>query len=107
MDLFVYYSSFLSIHSCTLFLLNCDVCVYLCACPYFNSHSSICIFNRVIRENCIHILIESLSFSVQETDSGLYFCTASNSYLRRALTSKKIFLDVLGKELFGFLESNP
>ncbi|XP_042612697.1 roundabout homolog 3-like [Cyprinus carpio] len=33
--------------------------------------------------------------SVQETDSGLYFCTASNSYLRRALTSKKIFLDVL------------
>ncbi|XP_048045246.1 hemicentin-1 isoform X2 [Megalobrama amblycephala] len=32
---------------------------------------------------------------VQETDSGLYFCRASNSLLKRALTSKKIFLDVL------------
>ncbi|XP_077087920.1 titin isoform X2 [Siphateles boraxobius] len=32
--------------------------------------------------------------SVQETDSGLYFCRASNSLLKRALTSKKIFLDV-------------
>ncbi|XP_058631199.1 roundabout homolog 1 isoform X2 [Onychostoma macrolepis] len=33
--------------------------------------------------------------SVRETDSGLYFCRASNSRLKRALTSKKIFLDVL------------
>ncbi|XP_052447962.1 titin-like [Carassius gibelio] len=33
--------------------------------------------------------------SVQETDSGLYFCTASNSHLKRAITSKTIFLDVL------------
>ncbi|KAK7165114.1 hypothetical protein R3I94_003475 [Phoxinus phoxinus] len=35
-----------------------------------------------------------LFHSVQETDSGLYFCRASNSLLKRALTSKKIFLDV-------------
>ncbi|XP_043096276.1 Down syndrome cell adhesion molecule-like protein 1 homolog [Puntigrus tetrazona] len=33
--------------------------------------------------------------SVQETDSGLYFCRAFNSHLKRALSSKKIFLDVL------------
>ncbi|KAI2664360.1 Hemicentin-1 [Labeo rohita] len=33
--------------------------------------------------------------SVKDTDSGLYFCRASNFHLKRALTSKKIFLNVL------------
>nr|XP_055056647.1 hemicentin-1 isoform X2 [Misgurnus anguillicaudatus] len=36
-----------------------------------------------------------LFHSVQETDAGLYFCRASNSHVKRALTSQKIFLDVL------------
>ncbi|XP_057213012.1 hemicentin-1 isoform X1 [Triplophysa rosa] len=33
--------------------------------------------------------------SVQETDTGYYFCRASNSHVKRALASKKIFLGVL------------
>ncbi|XP_062873902.1 uncharacterized protein LOC134335307 [Trichomycterus rosablanca] len=34
-------------------------------------------------------------FSVQETDRGSYFCQASNTFLQRAVSSRKIFLDVL------------
>ncbi|XP_046697205.1 roundabout homolog 1 [Silurus meridionalis] len=36
-----------------------------------------------------------LFHSVQETDRGSYFCRASNSFLQRAITSRKIFLEVL------------
>uniref|UniRef100_A0A8B9HSP9 Ig-like domain-containing protein n=1 Tax=Astyanax mexicanus TaxID=7994 RepID=A0A8B9HSP9_ASTMX len=54
--------------------------------------------NRLLRPRP-HLSMEPagdlLFRSVQETDRGYYFCRASNSYLQRAVTSRKIFLDVL------------
>ncbi|XP_051519218.1 roundabout homolog 3-like [Myxocyprinus asiaticus] len=38
---------------------------------------------------------DMLFHSVKETDRGFYFCRTSHSHLKRALTSKNIFLDVL------------
>ncbi|XP_067294164.1 titin isoform X2 [Pseudorasbora parva] len=54
--------------------------------------------NRLLHpglHNTAHPNGDLLFHSVQETDSGLYFCRASNSLLKMTLTSKKIFLDVL------------
>ncbi|MCJ8746806.1 hypothetical protein PDJAM_G00145990 [Pangasius djambal] len=54
--------------------------------------------NRLLRSRS-HISIQPtgdlLFHSVQETDRGSYFCRASNSFLQRAITSRKIFLEVL------------
>ncbi|KAK1792159.1 hypothetical protein P4O66_001764 [Electrophorus voltai] len=55
--------------------------------------------NRLLRPRP-HFTMETtgdlLFHRVQETDRGYYFCRASNSYLRRAVASRKIFLEVLG-----------
>ncbi|XP_026881345.2 hemicentin-2 [Electrophorus electricus] len=54
--------------------------------------------NRLLRPRP-HFTMETtgdlLFHRVQETDRGYYFCRASNSYLRRAVASRKIFLEVL------------
>ncbi|XP_076854212.1 peroxidasin homolog isoform X2 [Brachyhypopomus gauderio] len=54
--------------------------------------------NRLLRPGP-HFTVETtgdlLFHSVQESDRGYYFCRASNSYLHRAVASRKIFLEVL------------
>ncbi|XP_072520598.1 protein sidekick-2 isoform X2 [Salminus brasiliensis] len=54
--------------------------------------------NRLLRPRphlSMELAGDLLFHSVQETDRGYYFCRASNSHLQRAVTSRKIFLDVL------------
>ncbi|KAK3539051.1 hypothetical protein QTP86_023497, partial [Hemibagrus guttatus] len=55
--------------------------------------------NNQLVQSKSHISVEAtgdlLFHSVQETDRGLYFCRASNSFLQRSITSRKIFLEVL------------
>lgn len=61
---------------------------------------------RVFKCVCVCVCPRSIFCSIQEHDSGSYFCRASNPHLQRFLTSQRATLTVQGR-IYHSVQPNP